>query len=82
MALNWLFPNRLNISEAQTMNEQQIRLKLSRLPGDKLIRVATIIQGIAEGINTKEDAVNVLTDRIITDRQPLTGCWRRSTRFR
>jgi hypothetical protein len=47
------------------MNEQQIRLKLSRLPGDKLIRVAVIIQGIAEGINTKEDAVNVLTNRII-----------------
>jgi MoxR-like ATPase len=71
MALNWLFPNRLNISEAQTMNEQQIRLKLSRLPGDKLIRVAVIIQGIAEGINTKEDAVNVLTNRIITDRTTL-----------
>jgi MoxR-like ATPase len=53
------------------MNEQQIRLKLSRLPGDKLIRVAVIIQGIAEGINTKEDAVNVLTNRIITDRTTL-----------
>jgi hypothetical protein len=53
------------------MNEQQIRLKLSRLPGDKLIRVAIIIQGIAEGINTKEDAVNVLTNRIITDRTTL-----------
>jgi ElaB/YqjD/DUF883 family membrane-anchored ribosome-binding protein len=53
------------------MNEQQIRLKLSRLPGDKLIRVAIIIQGIAEGINTKEDAVNVLTNRVITDRTTL-----------
>jgi hypothetical protein len=39
------------------MNEQQIRLKLSRLPGDKLIRVAIASKGIAEGIYTKEDAV-------------------------
>jgi hypothetical protein len=27
------------------MNEQQIRLKLSRLPGDKLIRVAVEVLG-------------------------------------
>jgi hypothetical protein len=53
------------------MNEQQIRLKLSRLPGDKLIRVAIAAKGVAEGIYTKEDAVSVLTDRIITDRVTL-----------
>jgi hypothetical protein len=53
------------------MNEQQIRLKLSRLPGDKLTRVAVMAQGVAEGINSKEDAVNVLTSRIIDDRVTL-----------
>ena len=53
------------------MNEQQIRLKLSRLPSDKLIRVAIAAKGVAEGIYTKEDAVSVLTDRIITDRVTL-----------
>jgi MoxR-like ATPase/ElaB/YqjD/DUF883 family membrane-anchored ribosome-binding protein len=53
------------------MNEQQIRLKLSRLPGDKLIRVAITAQGVAEGIVTKEDAVNVLTSRIIDERVTL-----------
>jgi hypothetical protein len=35
------------------MNEQQIRLKLSRLPGDKLTRVAVTAQGVAEGIVTQ-----------------------------
>jgi hypothetical protein len=53
------------------MNEQQIRLKLSRLPGDKLTRVAVMAQGVAEGINSKEDAVNVLTSRIIDGRVTL-----------
>jgi cobaltochelatase CobS len=53
------------------MNEQQIRLKLSRLPGDKLTRVAVMAQGVAEGINSKEDAVNVLTSRIIDERVTL-----------
>lgn len=45
------------------MNEQQIRLKLSRLPEARLIRVAIEAQGVAEGIVTKEDAVTVLTAR-------------------
>jgi MoxR-like ATPase len=53
------------------MNEQQIRLKLSRLPNDKLTRVAITAQGVAEGINSKEDAVNVLTSRIIDGRVTL-----------
>jgi len=53
------------------MNEQQIRLKLSRLPAARLIRVAIIMQGVVEGIASKEDAVNFLTDRVSTGRVTL-----------
>ena len=53
------------------MNEQQIRLKLSRLHEGRLIRVAVEIKGIAEGIYTKEDAVTLLVNRIVTERVTL-----------
>jgi hypothetical protein len=36
------------------MNEQQIRLKLSRLPGDKLIRVAVIIKALLRASTLKK----------------------------
>jgi hypothetical protein len=52
------------------MNQQQIRLKLSRLPGDKLIRVAVEALG-HRAVTTKEQAVDFLTQLINEGRKTL-----------
>ena len=52
------------------MNEQQIRLKLSRLPGDKLIRIAVEALG-HRGVTTKEEAVDFLTQLVTENRKTL-----------
>ena len=53
------------------MNEQQIRLKLSRLPGDRLVKVAIQAKGIADGVSTKTEAVDYLTGRVLAGRYTL-----------
>jgi hypothetical protein len=52
------------------MNQQQIKLKLSRLPGDKLVRVAVEALG-HRGVTTKEEAVDFLTQLINEGRKTL-----------
>jgi ElaB/YqjD/DUF883 family membrane-anchored ribosome-binding protein len=52
------------------MNEQQIRLKLSRFPGDKLIRIAVEVLG-HRGVTTKEEAVDFLTQLVTENRKTL-----------
>jgi MoxR-like ATPase len=52
------------------MNEPQIRLKLSRFPGDKLIRIAVEVLG-HRGVTTKGEAIDFLTQLVTENRKTL-----------
>ena len=52
------------------MNEPQIRLKLSRFPGDKLLRIAVEVLG-HRGVTTKGEAIDFLTQLVTENRKTL-----------
>jgi MoxR-like ATPase len=52
------------------MNEPQIRLKLSRFPGDKLIRISVEVLG-HRGVTTKGEAIDFLTQLVTENRKTL-----------